>query len=282
MNNQYEYEGAYNEYPIQEGTALFSDGSMLKTHDIFNPLPKFMYEADILFVDSPWNKSNYATFYTKADIIPVFDYDKFIIRLFECIRLINPVTCYLEIGKEYLQEYMQNLKKIYPYVTVYNSTYYHNKNNICYVIRGSRKHKKPSLDNIDEADIIKEICKYESFECIGDLCMGQGLLALAAFESNHKFVGTELNHKRLSVTLKRLTAKGAKYKIQKENKNIIKENREKANLTQSEVAHCIGIKLRAYQGYENGERDISKISFSSGMRLAKILNISPEEFLNNL
>jgi DNA modification methylase len=44
--------------------------------------------------------------------------------------------------------------------------------------------------------------------------MGRGLTALAAYENGINFVGTELNHKRLSVTLERLAAAGAKYKIE--------------------------------------------------------------------
>lgn len=211
---KWEYGDAYKHHPIDKGIAVFPDGSMLQCHDIFNPLPDFMSKADLLFTDSPWNKGNLTSFYTKAELEPFSGtYDKFYIRLFECIKEINPLTAYCEIGKEYLAEFILEMKKIYKYVTFYNSTYYHKSSNLCYVVRGSNKYKKFYLDGMDEEDIIEYICAKESYNCIADLCMGRGLVAINAYKNNKCFVGTELNHKRLSVALERLYRLNAKYSL---------------------------------------------------------------------
>ena len=96
------------------------------------------------------------------------------------------------------------MRKLYKYVTFYNSTYYRDNNRLCYVIRGSNNAKKPSLDGMDEEDIIKWVCKNEDYSCIGDLCMGQGLVGVNAYKNGKRFVGTEANHKRLSVLVEKL------------------------------------------------------------------------------
>lgn len=202
---KWNYGNAYLDYPVPEEGYAFENGSFIKTHDIFNQLPDFMLEADLLFIDPPWNLGNLNTFYTKAAIKDrIKNFDKFYKRLFECIKQISAKTCYIEIGKQYLADFIIETRKIYKYVTFYNSTYYHNKNNICYIIRGSNKFKKPKLDNIDEEDIIKWLCANEDYNCIGDLCMGRGLVGLNAYKNNKKFVGTEINHKRLSVLVKNI------------------------------------------------------------------------------
>ena len=204
MSN-WEYGGAYLKYPIPEEGYQFEDGSIVKVHDIFQTLPKFMKKADLMFIDPPWNLSNINSFYTKAEKEErVESFEGFYKRLFECIKEINPKTCYVEVGKEYLSEFIQEMKHIYKYVTFYNSTYYHNKDRLCYVIRGSKKFKKPKLDGMDEEDIIEYICENEEYACIGDLCMGRGLVGLNAYKNNKMFVGTELNHKRLSVLIERI------------------------------------------------------------------------------
>lgn len=211
---KWEYGDAYKRYPIKEGPAIFQDGSILQCHDIFNPLPDFMLKADLLFTDSPWNKGKLTSFYTKAELEPFSDgYDKFYMRLFECIKEINPLTAYCEIGKEYLAEFITEMKKIYKYITFYNSTYYHKPSNLCYVVRGSNKYRKFHFDGMDEEDIIEYICTNEDYDCIADLCMGRGLVAVNAYKNNKRFVGTELNHKRLSVTLERLYNLNAKYQL---------------------------------------------------------------------
>lgn len=206
------YGDAYKRYPIDTGTAVFSDGSKLKCHDIFNPLPHFMYNADLLFVDAPWNKGNLRSFYTKAETEPPeTDYTIFYKRLFACIKEINPRTAYCEIGKEYLADFIIEMRKLYKNVTFCNSTYYHNPKNLCYIVCGSQKKKTLHLDRVDEEDIIQWVCANENYECIADLCMGRGLVAVNAAKNKKSFVGTELNPKRLAVTLERLHNLGYDY-----------------------------------------------------------------------
>jgi len=204
MLAEWNYGDAYLRYPISD-EYTFPDGSRIKVHNIFDPLPGFMKEADLIFSDPPWNLGNLNTFYTKAGRTDYQDsFEVFYKRLFECVREISPKTCYIEVGKEYLSEFIQEMKSIFKYVTFYNSSYYHKKENICYIIRGSSKRQRLPLDYMDEEDIIEWICANEDYTCIGDLCMGRGLVGWNAYKNGKKFVGTELNHKRLSVLIEKI------------------------------------------------------------------------------
>lgn len=213
---EYNYGDAYLRYPLETEPYVFKDGSIVQVHDIFYRLPEFMSQADLIFVDPPWNLGNLNTFYSKAEIDERHDsFRRFYERLFACIGdFINPHTCYVEVGKEHLADFIVEMRRLFKYVTFYNSTYYHNKKNLCYVIRGSQKHKKPALDGMDEEDIIEWICANEGYNVIGDLCMGRGLVGLNAYRNGKRFVGTELNHKRLSVLIE----------------NIVKEGRNESNI----------------------------------------------------
>lgn len=177
-------------------------------------IPSFMKQADIIFTDPPWNLGNLNTFYMKADKRERHkSFDGFYKRLFECIALVNPRSCYIEVGKMYLSEFIQEMKRLYKYVTFYNSSYYHKRENMCYVIHGSNKKVKLPIDYMDEEDIIEWIGINEEYECIGDLCMGCGLVGINAYKNSRKFVGTELNNKRLAVLLGKITAIGGDYKL---------------------------------------------------------------------
>jgi len=209
--SNWEYGGIYKNYDMI-GEIYIGTG-IVKVHDIFDPLPDFMLQADCLFIDPPWNLGNLNSFYTKADRI---DYQKsfeaFYIRLFQCIGEIRPRNLYVEIGKQYLADFIIETRKIFKNVTFYNSNYYHKKDNKCYIVYGTNKRiQKSNLDYMDEEDIIKWICINEDYECIGDLCMGRGLVGIHAYKVGKPFVGTELNPKRLAVLIERISELGGNY-----------------------------------------------------------------------
>ena len=106
------YGDAYKRHPVEPGKLIELEGGELMCHDIFCPLPDFMKKADIIFTDSPWNQGNIRSFYTKADLPFESTFEAFYRRLFECIAEIRPRVCYLEIGKEFLAEYMIERKKL--------------------------------------------------------------------------------------------------------------------------------------------------------------------------
>lgn len=213
--SEWNYGNAYLRHPISDGQiAIFDNGSIVKAHNIFDPLPEFMKQADLIFVDPPWNLGNLNTFYTKAGRTDYQDsFVPFCKRLFECVGEINPRVCYVEVGKEHLADFIIEMRQIYRQVTFFNSSYYHRRENICYVVCGSSRRRKLPLDYMDEEDIIAWICEHEDYSCIGDLCMGRGLVSVNAYQYGKRFVGTELNPKRLSVLLERLTAAGATYRL---------------------------------------------------------------------
>lgn len=212
---KWEYGGAYKRHPISPGeVAVFENGSKVAVHNLFEPLPDFV-QADLMFVDPPWNLGNLNTFYTKANRTDRQDsFETFYKRLFECIGYIRPRACYVEVGKEYLSEFIQEMKSLFPAVTFYNSSYYHRQQNICYVVRGGPKRRKLPLDYIDEADIIAWVCENEDYDCIADICMGQGLVGIQAMKNGRRFIGTDLNGRRLSVLLEVLAKDGHKYRME--------------------------------------------------------------------
>lgn len=223
---KHEYGFAWKNFPLKQGeTAVYSDGSKLAVHDIMRPLPSWMHDIDVLFTDSPWNTGNLHSFYTKAEddsfdkLYGTSGFSIFIERLFECVKEINPDQCWLEIGKQHLADYIVNMRSHYKHVTFINSTYYHNRANLCYVVVGSKKPLRGlKLDGMDEEDIISEMAaRAPENAVIGDLCMGLGLVACAAYKTDHRFLGTELNPKRLSATMQRLNALGASYNIERTN-----------------------------------------------------------------
>lgn len=181
------------------------NNSIVKVHDIFEPLPEFMKQADCIFTNLPYNLDLLNSFYTKANRTDYKDnFECFYMRLFECIDEIKPNLLFLEIGKEYLANLIIECKKRYKQVTFYNNTYSRRKENRCYIVQASNKRMRLKLDDMDEAAAIEKICKEVDFNCIGDLCMGKGLVGFYAYKYGKRFVGTELNKNRLAVLIEKI------------------------------------------------------------------------------
>lgn len=198
--SKWEYGGAYARHDMG-GTIELPHGSRVRVCDWTRELPDFMLEADALFIDPPWNAANARSFYTKAGIDggPI-SYPDFSARLWRRVEEIAPRHLFLEMGKQHLADHLQEARRRFPHVTFYNSTYYHRRSNKCYVIHASRERGRyAELEDMDEEHVIAWVCARHAYDCIGDLCMGRGLVGRHAYLNGRRFVGTELNPKRLAV-----------------------------------------------------------------------------------
>lgn len=54
---------------------------------------------------------------------------------------------------------------------------------------------------MDEEKIIEWITQNINYKCIGDFCMGRGLVGYYSNKAGKPFVGIELNKKRLAILL---------------------------------------------------------------------------------
>lgn len=208
LSKRYDHEGLYLKYDMDKPEIHIGTG-IVKVHDIFDPLPEFMMQADCIFSDPPCSKGNLRSFYTKAEIDQQNkEFSAFQERFFECVDQIKPLLLVLETFKANHEAFLEMVKARYQNVKVFDSMYYRNKKNHCYIIVASNDEIDPEFDKIDgmdEEDVIEWLCLYAPFSCIGDLCMGKGLVGFYANKYGRKFVGTELNKKRLAVLLERIT-----------------------------------------------------------------------------
>jgi len=177
-------------------------------HNLFDPLPAWMREADLVFIDPPWNLGNLNTFYTKAERTDYqTSFTTFADAVFDRIEEISPRVCYIEMGKQNVMNFQDRLARIYPHVQVWPVTYY--RRNPCFILRGALEGETArDYSGVDEAEVIKIVGREESYETIGDFVMGRGLVGLAAHTAGRRFVGTELNPRRLACLLDALAEKG--------------------------------------------------------------------------
>lgn len=210
LSSKYNYHDLFKKYNM-DGDIRIGTG-MVRVHDIFNPLPDFMHKADVIFCDPPCSKGNLTSFYTKADKDekPYNDFNDFERRLFDCIKEVHPKLLILETFKSNHEHFLEKVKSIYKNVIVKDSMYYNKPANKCNIIIASNDLIPDCLVNLpfmDEEAVIEYICKNLEYNCIGDFCMGKGLVGFYSDKYGKPFVGTELNKKRLAVLLERITTK---------------------------------------------------------------------------
>lgn len=182
---------------IQIGTGT------IKAHSIFDGTPDFLKQADCIFTDPPCNKGNLKSFYTKAEIELNESYEKFNEALFSVIDAIKPKYLFIEVFKSNKEIIEKLVKTRYSNISITESYYYYDKTKVCWIIQGTNENLY-ELPYLDEQYVIKHICNEINFNCIADPCMGRGLVGFYANEVNKKFVGTELNEKRLAVLIERI------------------------------------------------------------------------------
>lgn len=210
MKEKWRYGNAWEQFPIQPGEIWSANGhSWVAVHNLFEPLPTFMLTADMLFVDPPFNLGQVNTFYTKAGRADYLDaFSAFEVALFQRIADIAPHTCYLEVGRQAVDRWEAELQRLYPAVQRWDVVYY--RKHPCHILRASQRGPTAvDYTGMDEAKVIAKAAQVEDYRVLGDFCMGQGLVGLAAHDAGKPFVGTELNPRRLAVLLQKLAKRGA-------------------------------------------------------------------------
>jgi hypothetical protein len=205
MKNRWDYDGSIYKFPIEAGQVWSCQYGTLMVNDLYLGLPDFMLSADCVFSDPPWNKGNENSFRTKADLEhSETSFADFMKALFIRIDAISPKTCYIEMGKQNLSIAKDLLTARFPEISVFNSTYYHSAKNPCFILRGGMEKSSLDLEGLDEEDAIAAICAKEKYDIIADICMGRGAVGYNAFINKRRFVGTELNPKRLAVLINKI------------------------------------------------------------------------------
>lgn len=202
------YGNAWEKYPIERGELWREQKtrSAAMVWDIFDGLPEFMREADLVYCDPPWNAVNFSAFYTKAGMETCRGYGDFVEVFFDHICEIAPRACYVEVGKQNLELFTSKLAAIYPHVQRWEVVYY--RKNPSFLLRGGPTPTSADFTGLDDMDTPRAAMQTETFECVADLCMGRGLTGLTAFHLGKRFVGTELNKRRLAVLIDNITRLG--------------------------------------------------------------------------
>lgn len=204
MNKKFDYNDIYKRYDMK-GEIHIGTG-IVKVHDIFDPIPEFMKNADCIFCDPPCDKANINSFYAKADLTEKKEsYLPFLLRFFKVVDEIMPEHLFVEVFKSNKEMFLAEIESRYKFVRMYDSMYYRNPKNKCWIIQASNTFDEDlGFDKLDEAKIIELLTEKDFYKCIGDPCMGKGLVGFYANKNNKPFVGTELNKKRLAVLLERI------------------------------------------------------------------------------
>lgn len=207
------YGDSWEKYPIEEGEiwAEKASGSKVSVCDITKGLPDYMFDADMIYCDPPWSLGNANSFITKAGKTEhIHAFSDFYACLFSYILNVKAKSCYVEIGKQYRTVFEREMRQIYPSVLMWEITYY--KKNPCFLIRGGRHAcHGVDFDGRDDAETPHIAISMEGPESVSDPCTGQGLTAIAAYKLGKRFLGTELNKRRLAVAIDKANRIGAQY-----------------------------------------------------------------------
>lgn len=209
------YDGSIDKYPIAEGEVYsLPNGSKISIADITNGLPDFAKQADCVFIDPAGNKGVLKSYYTKADLeCSVQSFDEFVTHIKRCIQEINPERLFVECFPRNKNQIIPMVESLFPYVKVYNSMYYHNAKNTCWIVQGTKQPEDWGLEGIDEWDAVFKLCKDVPFTSIADFFLGRGLVAEAAYDAGKVFYGSDMNRNRLAVAISRVAKRGGEWSV---------------------------------------------------------------------
>lgn len=209
---EWRYGDSWERYPITEGEVWThaKSGSKVAVHDLRDPLPAFMDRADMVYCDPPWSQGNANSFVTKAGMDSYVDgFGGFLDLLFDRVARLDPRVCYLEMGRQHLADVETRMEALFPCVESWEIVYY--KKHPCHLIRGGEAPATTLFTGMDDTVTPGAAIAAEQPGTVADLCTGRGSTMLAAHTYGARFIGTELNRRRLAVAIDRAAKMGIQY-----------------------------------------------------------------------
>ena len=146
------YGDSWERYPIKAGEIWTETGarSVVAVADLFDGLPGYMTDADMIYIDPPWNTGNIRSFYTKAGLTLGGNFRDFSEVLLSHIAAIGAQVCYMEMGKQNVIAVEESLARLYPVVQAWHVTYY--RRNPSFLLRAGRQPTDVDFTGMDDAD----------------------------------------------------------------------------------------------------------------------------------
>lgn len=213
-NSKWKYGDSWENYPIEPGQVwkeIYTDSTFM-VYDIMEGLPNIAFYSGMVYCDPPWNLGNVNSFITKNNSGAYINkFSEFYEKLFSLIKWYSPEVCFLETGKQHLQDFQFEMNKIFPVVQTWLITYY--KKNPCYLVRGGINPTDFDYTGKDDIETPSLAIQNEKHNCVVDFCTGRGLTAISAFKQGKQFIGTELNKRRLAVAIDKIAQLGGKFEV---------------------------------------------------------------------
>lgn len=198
-------------YPVQLGDVWECGAATMACIDLETPMRDEFYggikaKIDMAFTDPPWNAGNARSFRTKAGDGRPVDFGGLIGKVMS-VLVKSEGLVWIEMGKQSRTLVGDMLTERGAAFQVFDMKYYNR--HPCLLFR-ARFHGEKELtgfkQGLDETPITVAAIEADSKKggTILDPCMGRGLIPEEALRRGRKFVGSELNARRMSVTLAKL------------------------------------------------------------------------------
>jgi predicted RNA methylase len=204
MVKEWTYGDSWEKFPINENEVWKAGNHLLTVRDLTNLTNLDFFgikEFDMSYIDPPWNTGNINSFYTKAGLEERKQFNSFIIKLIDLIKVCSPEVNYMEMGKQNKDFVINEIENAGGKVTnEWKITYY--KKFPCFLIRYTFS-DLPGIDlnltGIDDDDTPMIVMQAEkNISNVIDLCTGRGLTGRTAQKLGISFYGNELNKRRLA------------------------------------------------------------------------------------
>jgi len=203
------YGDAFEQYPVEEDVPIEVNGHHMMCGSITDlNIRQWLtgFNIDYAYVDPPWNQGNISSFYTKAGMEDRPEFWNFIDHLISVLKNVR-YDCFIEMGDEHIEAFKTSIEQSGGRVINDWRIYYY-KTRPCRLVQATWNESKVLLedseivDQDDEKTPMIVLSKLPEPSVILDACTGLGLTATTAHELGHRFVGVELNPRRLAHAVK--------------------------------------------------------------------------------